>query len=542
MIVLAVLGALTAVLGMFAPSAAMADTSPTASVGKISYTSHYWPYTVYSSSGMTSAWQSASASYPYWGYCNGGVTPLSLNGLSNQSLCGSNSSIISHVVVPFTTTAAGSWHFEVGPDYGHGSEMVVDGAVVSTRWYDIYSSGNLDNTGEILDATVTLPAGAHTMEIYGAEPCCDGQWAGRYQLAGAPSWTALSTSPPQVTVTGLGATSSLEYGSAAPTCVVTDAFDGTLTRSATLSAISGPDAANGIGSRTATCTYTDSRGLTGTASATYAIVDTTAPVISGVPANQSAEATGPAGATVTYTAPTALDAVDGAVSATCDHASGDVFPLGATTVTCTATDNSANTATTSFTVTVVDTTAPAITVPGNLTATATTTAGASVQFTATAADLVDGTVPVTCDHASGDTFALGATTVTCTSTDAHQNARTKSFTVTVTYSWSGVLSPVTAGGAYHLGRTLPIQFTLTGASAPVTNAVAKLYLTKLSGTNAGAEFAAPSTSSAVGDNSFRYDGTGYIFNLATKGLSAGSYQLRVDLGDGVSHTLNIILS
>lgn len=520
----------------------MADTAPGATVGKISYTSHYWPYGVYSSSGMTSAWQSASASYPYYGYCNGGVTPLSLNGLSNHTLCGSTTSIISHVAVPFTTTAAGSWHFEVGPDYGHGSEMIVDGAVVSTRWYDIYSGGNLDNTGEILDATVTLPAGAHTLEIYGAEPCCDGQWAARYQLTGAPSWTALQTSPPQVVVTGLGNNSSLEYGSATPACLVTDPFDGTATRPASLGPITGPDAANGIGSRTATCTYTDSRGLSGTASATYTIVDTTAPNLSGVPADRTAEATGPTGAAVTYTAPTATDAVDGTLPVSCTPASGAMFALGSTTVTCSATDNSANTGTATFTVNVIDTTPPAITLPGNLTATATSAAGAPVQFTATAADLVDGTVPVTCNHASGDTFALGTTTVTCTSTDAHQNTSTKSFTVTVNYSWSGVLAPVTAGGTYHLGRTIPVQFTLTGASAPVTNAVAKLYLAKLSGGTAGSEFAATSTSSAVNDNSFRYDSTGYIFNLATKGLSAGSYRLRIDLGDGVSHTVDITLS
>ena len=81
-----------------------------------------------------------------------------------------------------------------------------------------------------------------------------------------------------------------------------------------------------------------------------------------------------------------------------------------------------------------------------------------------------------------------------------------------------------------------------GASAPVTNAVAKLYLAKRSGETVGAEFAATSTSGAVGDNSFRFDGTGYIFNLATKGLGAGTYQLRIDLGDGVSHTTDVKLS
>lgn len=454
------LGSLALAAAMFAP-AALADAAPTAAIGKISYTSHYWPNAVSSSSGMTAAWQ-AAAQNAYGGYCNSGVTPLSLDGLSNHTLCGSNAGIISHVAVPFSTTAAGSWRFQVGPDYGNGSEMLVDGVVVSSRWYDIWSDGNLDNTGQVLDGTVTLAAGAHTLEIYGAESCCDGPWRARFQLSGASAWSPLQTSPPQVSVTGLPSGNTLEFGSADPACLVSDPFDGTSTPPATLSAISGPNAANGIGTRTATCSYTDSRGLSGTASATYTIVDTGVPTFAGVPADSTSEATGPSGAAVTYALPTATDAVDGTLPVTCTPASGTTFPLGSTTVTCTATDNSANTS-------------------------------------------------------------------------------TKTFTVTVTYAWSGVLAPVTAGGSYNLGRTIPVQFTLNGSGAPVTDAVAKLYLSKVSGGTAGAELAATSTSAAVSDNSFRYDGSVYIFNLATKGLSAGTYQLRVDLGDGVGHPVVITL-
>src|SRR5262249_55753325 len=44
---------------------------------------------------------------------------------------------------------------------------------------------------------------------------------------------------------------------------------------------------------------------------------------------------------------------------------------------------------------------------------------------------VDGSVPVTCDHHSGDTFPVGTTTVACTAKDAHGNQSTASFTVTV---------------------------------------------------------------------------------------------------------------
>jgi hypothetical protein len=83
-------------------------------------------------------------------------------------------------------------------------------------------------------------------------------------------------------------------------------------------------------------------------------------------------------------------------------------------------------------VTVTDRTPPSLTLPANVTATATMPAGAAVTFAATASDLVDGTPTVACAPASGSTFAIGATTVVCSASDAHANQQTGSFTVTVT--------------------------------------------------------------------------------------------------------------
>jgi hypothetical protein len=60
---------------------------------------------------------------------------------------------------------------------------------------------------------------------------------------------------------------------------------------------------------------------------------------------------GGASAVVTFAAPTASDNCPGVVSL-CTPPSGSTFPIGTTTVTCTATDASGNTATCSFTVTV----------------------------------------------------------------------------------------------------------------------------------------------------------------------------------------------
>jgi hypothetical protein len=159
--------------------------------------------------------------------------------------------------------------------------------------------------------------------------------------------------------------------------------------------------------------------------------DTTPPVLT-LPSNITAEATGPDGATVTYSA-SAEDAVDGPVEIICTPASGATFELGTTTVNCSASDAAGNTANGSFTVTVRDTTAPVIAAHDNVIAEATGPDGAAVSYTSPATtDAVDGNGTANCTPASDSTFALGDTTVTCTAEDAAGNQATDTtFTVTV---------------------------------------------------------------------------------------------------------------
>jgi HYR domain len=71
-----------------------------------------------------------------------------------------------------------------------------------------------------------------------------------------------------------------------------------------------------------------------------------------VPGHITVRDTGSPGEIVPYTA-TANDFVDGPITPQCSPASGSLFPVGDTTVTCTATDAAGNTATGSFVVTVL---------------------------------------------------------------------------------------------------------------------------------------------------------------------------------------------
>src|SRR5207244_856809 len=74
------------------------------------------------------------------------------------------------------------------------------------------------------------------------------------------------------------------------------------------------------------------------------------------------------GAIVSYTAPVGTDSCPGSSTAqTAGLASGSLFPLGVTTNSFVVSDAAGNTATCSFTVTVLDNQAPVIVCPANIT-------------------------------------------------------------------------------------------------------------------------------------------------------------------------------
>ncbi|HEX8132017.1 MAG TPA: HYR domain-containing protein, partial [Actinomycetes bacterium] len=122
----------------------------------------------------------------------------------------------------------------------------------------------------------------------------------------------------------------------------------------------------------------------------------------------------------------------------CAPASGSFFKLGTATVTCSATDKAGNTATGGFPVTVRDTTPPNLVLPEAIEEDTDSPDGKTVQFTASATDLVDGAVPVTCTPASGSFFKVETATVDCSATDRARNTAKGSFKVTVELSEIGI--------------------------------------------------------------------------------------------------------
>jgi hypothetical protein len=216
-----------------------------------------------------------------------------------------------------------------------------------------------------------------------------------------------------------------------------------------------------LGTTTVTYTVRDAAGNSATCSYTVTVIDNINPTIS-CPSNVTANVTaGLCNASVVTTNPVTADncsvttltwAMTGATVAASsatgiNHVGTYVFNTGLTTVTYTVRDAAGNTATCSFTVTIVDNINPTILCPSNITANvgAGTCVASVVTPNAVTADncavtrltwaMTGATVATSAatgiNNVGTYTFNLGTTTVTYTVRDAAGNTATCSYTVTV---------------------------------------------------------------------------------------------------------------
>jgi len=203
------------------------------------------------------------------------------------------------------------------------------------------------------------------------------------------------------------------------------------------------------GAYTVTYSVTDAAGNAALAVRHVNVTDATAPVIS-TPADVNVEANA-ISSTVAIGTATASDLVDGIVSVS--NNAPATFPLGTTTVTYTASDAAGNTATATQSVTVVDSTAPVLSVPANISTEATGSLTTFAAGTATATDIFGFTIT---DNAPVS-FVLGTTVVTYTATDVNGNVSTAIQNVTMVDTTAPVIIPA-----------LPVVLTATGIQTTVT--------------------------------------------------------------------------
>lgn len=262
-------------------------------------------------------------------------------------------------------------------------------------------------------------------------------------------------------------------------------------------------------------------------------VANTAPTLV-LPDNITAEATSSAGAAVTFVV-TAHDLEDGDLTSavSCDHQSGDTFPLGTRTVTCQVTDAGGLRTTGSFDIKVQDTTPAFFTSfpTGTINLIAADINGATLDIGSlgiTVADVGGVSEPSTfnCDYIAGTVLAIGSTTtVACTAKDAIGNESVPStFAVFVglNVSSAGFLSPLRMAAPYSThkrGSTIPHKFLpptyADGTPATDLSDGLRLVINQLDGTVEGSDIEV--NDYTAGSTAWRYDADGgqYIFNLQT---------------------------
>ncbi|SDS30716.1 tandem-95 repeat protein [Christiangramia echinicola] len=189
-----------------------------------------------------------------------------------------------------------------------------------------------------------------------------------------------------------------------------------------------------VGTTVVTWTVKDNAGNSTQCIQNVTVIDEEKPVIEEMEDINLDSDPGVCGAVVTYSQISSSDNCGiETVMLTEGIASGEVFPIGTTTVTWTVTDIHGNVTIETFIVTIKDTEAPELTCPENIIVdTVTGENYAIVDFPyATATDNCGATVEQTAGPVSGSQFPIGTTSVTFTATDAEGNTTECSLSITV---------------------------------------------------------------------------------------------------------------
>ncbi|MGI8657773.1 MAG: PxKF domain-containing protein [Candidatus Limnocylindria bacterium] len=368
------------------------------------------------------------------------------------------------------------------------------------------------------------------------------------------TWTTGSCAPantaPSVSVSGVSDGATYKFGAVpAATCNVTDTEDGNSSFAATLGAISGPLASYGLGSQTASCSYTDGGGLSASASATYSIVDTGAPTITDL-----GPTAGPNGSNSWYTTAVtntfqAADSGAGFASPlTNPHeftkdsgsAEGLAVSIASGAVSDAAGNSAASIDSAAFKIDLSD--------PYNVAFVGGPAAGSSHYFgsvpgapTCTADDDVSGLASCTI---SGYSSAVGNHTLTATATDtAGRTAQaTRSYSV-LAWTLSGFYRPVDMAGVVNMvkgGSTVPLKFEIfVGATELTSTASIASFKVATIGCTALDDLSTDEIENySTGGTSLRYDSVDgqFIQNWQTPKGAGKCYRVTMTAQDGSAIT------
>jgi hypothetical protein len=279
------------------------------------------------------------------------------------------------------------------------------------------------------------------------------------------------------------------------------------------------------------------------------------PVANAGPA-QTVECTSPNGTPVTLDGSASTDPDGDALSFQWTDQNGNVVgtaakvtvpavPLGTFTYTLKVTDSANLSSTAGTSVTIRDTTPPALTLSKSTVTAVIPTASAttmpvSLTGIASATDICDANPTITNNAPAA--FPIGLSNVTFTATDHSGNASQKTLTVQVEYVYGGINPPI-PNAVFTVGRAVPIKFQLFAADHTIVSmAVANLQAFRVTSTGLVPVTVVPAGTSNTG-TLFRYDPTAkqYVYTLSTNGYVSGTYVLRVLLNDNTTHDVSIAL-
>ena len=143
-----------------------------------------------------------------------------------------------------------------------------------------------------------------------------------------------------------------------------------------------------------------------------------------------------------------------------------------------------------------------------------------------------------------DTSKVGSYTITYTATDSSGNSSSAIRTVSIRYNYSLVTKQIKDDGSsvFKAGSTIPIKIQLKNINGDyISTAIAKISLTKIDNDTLGEINELVEEVSSTSGNLFRYDekNNQYIYNLSTKRLDKGTYELKVILDDGNTYSVQI---
>ena len=202
---------------------------------------------------------------------------------------------------------------------------------------------------DLVDVTVTVnsvPASGSTFVLGETTVNCVATDSHGNKAIGSFKITVVDTTAPVVT-----APEDVAFEATGPQSTVTIGTANAVDAVGVVTLDSDAPATYPVGITTVTWTAKDAAGNTGTATQKVEVKDTIAPKLT-MPADINVYATSGLGTTVTFAKPTAYDLVDGDVVVIINRTSGSIFPVGQTTVTCTAIDSNNNAVTGSFKVNV----------------------------------------------------------------------------------------------------------------------------------------------------------------------------------------------